>query len=166
MRLFKIVLNGLRWLVRVVALGYLVLWLWHFDTVSLIPDAGWTAGLPSCPCEQPPANLTGDGWAVDIGSLERNHPGATICYRSYPAVPTPQGDSGQQCCYDEGGKLITKGKAAGTPDRASNCVGEGADGRMSISLKGVILHYFKDVIPSRKLTTEQYNRLWTPDDCQ
>jgi len=41
------------------------------------------------------------------------HPGAAVCMRSSMQLPN---GAGQQCCYDDGGKLITSGKGAGTVD--------------------------------------------------
>ena len=35
------------------------------------------------------------------------------------SCPTVSGGPGQQCCYDDTGKLITCGTAAGTPDKVS-----------------------------------------------
>ena len=75
----------------------------------------WTELLPPCPCMQPPADVVGDGWAMDASSCAAIHPGADACFRSYPAVRTIQGRSGQQCCYDHRGSLITSGSGAGTP---------------------------------------------------
>lgn len=44
------------------------------------------------------------------------HPGAKWCIRSKKSGSSK---SGQQCCYDSNGKLITHGAGAGTPDKVS-----------------------------------------------
>lgn len=121
------------------------------------PPAGeasgrWYEMLPDCPCTAPDAEgmVAGDGWAVDKGDIATYHPGATVCYRSYPYVETPAGKSGQQCCYDQEGKLITRGSGAGTPDMASTCSGEDEQGRMRLRWAGLFGHYRKDVRPWKK----------------
>ncbi|MCP4679022.1 MAG: hypothetical protein GY854_26730 [Deltaproteobacteria bacterium] len=81
----------------------------------------WWNVIPDCPCSEvgiPP------GWFGEPAKQEY-HPGATTCYRSPPAgaedlmaagLDPKLLSPGQQCCYDESKKLITKGPAAGTPD--------------------------------------------------
>lgn len=126
----------------------------------------WTASLPSCPCRQPRADLVGDGWAMDAASYTKKHPGAAMCYRSYPTVRTGKGRAGQQCCYDASGSLITSGSGAGTPDLSSSCRGEKKNGKMKVRLSGFIGHVFKDVRPwSRRLKSwQRYHTIRPPDN--
>lgn len=132
-----------------------------------LEGSSWTTQLPSCPCELPSNTDLDDGWAIDAGNIEYYHPGSTVCIRSYPAIETDQGWSGQQCCYDENGKLITAGAGEGTPDRSSTCTGEDDQGRMKVSYWGAYLHYFKDVRTFEELGWEEYNKIWKPSrpDC-
>lgn len=128
-------------------------------------EAGWTAAVPRCPCQQPPAGRVGDGWAVDRPSSLGRHAGASICFRSYPPVRTTEGLSGQQCCYDANGDLVVSGSGAGTPDRSSSCGGERQDGTMKIRLSGFVAHVVKDVRPwSRGMTWRRIHRAWPPDN--
>lgn len=131
------------------------------------PDGGvtWTGEVPRCPCRQPPVDRVGDGWAVDRPSSLTRHPGASVCFRSYPPVRTAEGLSGQQCCYDTLGTLIIAGPGAGTPDRASSCGGELRDGVMKVRLAGFLAHVVKDVRPwSRNMTWRRIHRAWPPDN--
>lgn len=136
--------------------------------VSSAPQAAipWTDLLPSCPCTRPHAEVVGDGWAQDAASCTKKHPGAGVCFRSYPTVKTGQGRSGQQCCYDDEGLLITSGSGAGTPDRMSSCRGEKKNGKMKVRLLGLLGHVAKDVRPwSPRLKSWQvYHENWPPDN--
>lgn len=125
----------------------------------------WHENLPNCPCENPDKNgvKTNDGWAKDRGDITKYHPGATECFRSYPSMHTSEGQSGQQCCYDSAGNLITDGAAAGTPDMVSTCDGEDNLGVMALKLSGVWGHYNKDVKPWEKYGWERYNSIWKPN---
>jgi len=74
-----------------------------------LKDTSWLDRLPNCPCTL--AGVSGNGW----GPVERappTHPRADKCVRSKQGCGQP----GQQCCYDEWGRLTTRGPAAGTPD--------------------------------------------------
>ncbi len=124
--------------------------------------SGWTVDLPPCPCVQPDPRAVGDGWAVDR-TFRSEHPGAAVCFRSYPAVRTSEGWSGQQCCYSISGRLITVGPGAGTPDRSSSCSGESATGRMRVSPQGLISHLLRDVRFWRRMPWQVYQSYWTPD---
>jgi len=79
----------------------------------------WLDALPDCPCFL--LGAQGGGWTEPV-SEPWFHDGAANCVRSTP--PMPDG-SGQQCCYDDndqygyGGKLITGGSGAGSPDKTS-----------------------------------------------
>ncbi|CAL8316304.1 unnamed protein product [Merluccius merluccius] len=89
--------------------------------------------LPSCPCSYPSAaaytvvSIHDEGrgrpfrWRDASGPKERldvYKPSARSCIRS-----TLSGDSStlaaQHCCYDERGRLLTRGKGAGTPNLIS-----------------------------------------------
>jgi hypothetical protein len=131
----------------------------------------WYEALPACPCENPDRSgvKLNDGWAKDKGDIAVYHPDANECFRSYPHTPTREGDSGQQCCYDHEGKLITCGAAAGTPDKESTCSGEDKEGVMTVRYGGVLGHLQKDVNPWKKMGGQnggwkEYNLLWLPDN--
>ncbi|MCC6410694.1 MAG: hypothetical protein IT270_03490 [Saprospiraceae bacterium] len=133
--------------------------------------SAWYEKLPPCPCENPDKNgvLINDGWAADKGEINKYHKGAVYCFRSYPYVKTEAGKSGQPCCYDAEGKLITGGSGAGTPDKISTCSGEKPDGTMLVRESGLWGHYFKDVKPWNNAGGEKdgwkvYNKLWVPNN--
>jgi hypothetical protein len=167
MKYIKITGLVLEVLVSIILVGFLLMRIYFIDTESDLVNDKWIAQLPECPCEVPDKKLVGDGWAVDIGDIKKHHKGASICFRSYPAIKTDQGMSGQQCCYDSEGQLITTGKGAGTPDRETSCAGEGNDGRMKVAFPGVIFHYFKDVLPGPRVSDKTYLKKWRPSlgDC-
>lgn len=125
----------------------------------------WLQQLPPCPCENPDRQGVHlhDGWAKDEGDISVYHAGATECFRSYPPIKTAEGWSGQQCCYDEQGHLITAGSAAGTPDKVSTCDGESANGVMTLRLAGVWGHLSEDVNPWKKMGWQAYNLIWIPN---
>ncbi len=134
-------------------------------------DVSWLMYLPACPCINPDLNgiKTNDGWAKDRGNIQKNHSGATECFRSYPYVKTSEGKSGQQCCYDEKGNLITQGTGAGTLDKVSPCSGEKSNGNMKVKLSILIGHFINDVKPSKKLGEKSerwkiYNKIWQPNN--
>lgn len=132
----------------------------------------WYELLPACPCRNPDFSGTvlGDGWAKDRGDLATYHTGAAASFRSYPPVRTPEGRSGQQCCYDQHGNLITAGTGAGTPDRKSTCAGETRSGVMRLRIVGILAHMRADVKPWKRYMSESpggweaYNRSWVPDN--
>jgi AMOP domain len=133
----------------------------------------WYDTLPSCPCENPDKNgvQLNDGWAKDKGEIEKYHSGATECFRSYPVILTDEGASGQQCCYDSAGYLITDGSGAGTPDKESTCAGENKKGIMTMRIAGLFRHYRKDVVPwdemgGKDSGWKKYNLLWVPNQGQ
>ncbi|REA64471.1 hypothetical protein DSL64_02675 [Dyadobacter luteus] len=134
----------------------------------------WHQQLPPCPCTNPDFNkiILNDGWAKDKGDLDTYHHGATECFRSYPYTKTSAGKSGQQCCYDSNGKLISSGSGAGTPDKASTCSGEDKSGTMKIRFFALLPHYFRDVKPWKQAGEASeawkiYNKEWVPSqpDC-
>lgn len=131
----------------------------------------WYKRLPQCPCKNPDLNgvKINDGWAKDKGNLDKYHRGATASYRSYPYVKTSAGKSGQQCCYDTNGDLITEGRAAGTPDKISTCKGENSNGFMKVRTFSLLKHFSHDVKPwTRFMKNDEagwnsYNQLWLPN---
>lgn len=100
-------------------------------------DANWLTQIPDCPdricvADEEPVDCTNGDWK-SLGAADQTfHPEAKWCMRS----DTSSGP-GQQCCYDEKGKLRKSGLAAGTPDRQA-----------ASFWNGVFLnHYFHDVKP-------------------
>jgi RHS repeat-associated protein len=98
----------------------------------------WTASLPACPCNLPLGTVTQYRrflfwswgrktiqkfvcpdtaiWSKPEPAMPTFHPGAHNCIRT----KSPNaGGSGQQCCYDKQGALITHGRGAGTPDHTA-----------------------------------------------
>ena len=94
------------------------------------------AGLPNCPCEHP-TDLARDDrvWDAAKGASFRWHaaeplssqpshalrvykPGARRCMRSQ-LQPGSLSFAAQHCCYDDANRLITRGRAAGTPSLVS-----------------------------------------------
>lgn len=147
---------------------FLIVTYWSLFFVSL-KDVRWLDKLPECPCLSPDIDLKKDGWAHEKTDLSRFHKGASIAFRSYPPVKTNVGNSGQQCCYDENGYLLTTNEAAGTPDRSGVCVGEDESGAMIVDYLGVIKHFVNDVIPFFVLDIETYHKFWVPNkgrDCK
>jgi len=104
-------------------------------------DMAWLKKLPDCPCCLIKKNGTFElpkrtPWFEPTHWKEPEripfpefHPGAAVEIRTRKLDGTL---SGQQCCYDAEGRLITGGLAAGTPDRISPSVGR-------------IGHYWEDV---------------------
>lgn len=131
----------------------------------------WLNQLPACPCQNPDWSgiKLDDGWAKDKGDIATYHTGTQECFRSYPAIETKEGTSGQQCCYDGHGDLITGGRAAGTPDKESTCSGEDKVGIMTLRLSGVLGHYRRDVQTWKDMGGVdsgwvKYNSLWKPNN--
>ncbi|QDV33477.1 hypothetical protein [Tautonia plasticadhaerens] len=87
-------------------------------------------------------------------STSRFHPGAFVTYRLFDPETDPV--AGNQCAYDRGGRLISAGPAAGTPDLVS-------------PERSVIGHWLLDVRPFRRLGWMEYHRRgWAPvsrSDC-
>lgn len=143
-------------------------------STAQIPQKGsWAEKLPSCPCQSPDLDTVqlDDGWARDLGDINKYHAGASVCFRSYPLVNTSEGKSGQQCCYDAEGNLIKSGSGAGTPDRAGTCVGEDDAGAMETSYGQLARHFLKDVLPwihqgGKDNAWKTYNKKWPPNQGQ
>lgn len=84
-------------------------------------DMGWLSALPDCPCQikcdgkwTNPDKTAWDDPHVPY-NRDKYHPGAAMEIRSKKSYGKE--GSGQQCCYDDDGALITAGLGAGTPDR-------------------------------------------------
>jgi hypothetical protein len=90
-----------------------------------------------CPCPLTKADADSDlSWIEDPLWVPRwFHPGAASSYKRI----LPDSRKGNQCTYDNAGKLITHGPAAGTPDRVGGN-SPGRPGRLSD-------HFNKDVGP-------------------
>lgn len=101
-------------------------------------------GLGTLPDEHPQAVITRDS---DLAT-SRYHPGSFVTYRIYD----PETDlvAGNQCAFDAGGRLITHGPAAGTPDFVS-------------PERSILGHWVVDVLPFRRLGWMEYHRRgWGP----
>lgn len=140
-----------------------------FDNVKEKEEL-WYNKLPDCPCSNPDKiqTVTNDGWAIDLSNIEKYHPGAKICYRSYPMIKTSVGYSSQQCCYYKNDRLITWGPGAGTPDKVSTLLGEDDNGKMKIRYIGLWGHWVKDVYPWLNLKKQKdgwkfYNTQFPPN---
>ena len=102
-------------------------------------DSKWLEKLPACPnaiCideKGKPIDCDNGQWE-SIGEANQNyHKNAKWCMRSKSKFL----ESGQQCCYDEEGKLITSGLGAGTPDRYAP----------ALINAFFLLHFLHDVVP-------------------
>lgn len=104
----------------------------------------WMDDLPNCPCtiKVPPAANNSGTFEEPKPASQWYHPGASWCMRQVHFPMTPWGrkevfPAGQQCCYNEKGKLITDGAAAGTPDFYAPLAGP----------LQALMHYLEDVGP-------------------
>ena len=92
---------------------------WFMQWYNENEDLSWIKDLPPCPCcltvkggkFSPPED---PNFKKTLSEKPKEHPGAAVCIRSIDV-----NGAGEQCCYDQKGKLITGGLGAGTPDRAS-----------------------------------------------
>ncbi|MCH7719366.1 MAG: hypothetical protein IH988_00045 [Planctomycetes bacterium] len=86
--------------------------------VKLAQGDHWIEDLPCCPTQLP--SFPNDDWE-DPYDPGHYHEDADVCIRQNMDEKNcgPYEKSGQQCCYDEHGVLITSGPGAGTPDRSS-----------------------------------------------
>ncbi len=113
----------------------------------------WLNVLPDCPCTYDEAMLHPDVWK-DSTSLVSSwfHPGAAHDVRTKHGYQTIPGSShGQQCTYDDDGKLITSGPGAGTPDAWS-------------PETNFWDHQDTDVKTYNTLGSNVYVRYWTPNN--
>lgn len=112
---------------------------------------GWRSRLPNCPCT-PPTDESAK-WVSDGNpNLNQYHPGAVYAYRS-TAAATQGSRHGQQCTYDEDGRLITSGAGAGTPDVYSPS-----------SFFNIPYHIVYDVKTWDELGWSTYNQYWVPNN--
>ena len=121
------------------------------------PD--WPNILPDCPCDEGEIKESEDFERSNMG-IRTYHPGAENCYRSSepltyisPDNPEKIASPGQQCCYDESGKLITNGPGAGTPDLYSPS-----------DWRNIGTHQEYDVQPYGGMSLEEYHKTWTPNN--
>lgn len=117
------------------------------------PPDGWFLTVPVCPCDVETLKaMKAKGVEVSQDppvALDLHWP-ATECYRIWYATDV----AGNQCCFDENGKLITHGSGAGTPDRYNP--------------RFLLHHFMFDVLPFSKMGWEEYHRRgWAPisEDC-
>jgi len=83
-----------------------------------LKDIGWLAKLPDCPRKirkigRKWVSPDPKKWTKPKKASQTYHKGAEVCMRS----KGNKGGAGQQCCYNDKGTLMTRGLAAGTPDR-------------------------------------------------
>lgn len=131
---------------------------WYYDIFC--PEA-WYADLPACPCdyfdpliqeEQETNNPQGQWQNCGEISLAWGdfHHGAHFETRW---IPVGWDEPGQQCTYDEYGRLITSGIGAGSPDMDSPDACEGLSGYDSD-------HIEKDVDTWKTIPCIQYLQAW------
>ena len=80
------------------------------------------------------------------------HPGAVIDFRW--VGPTPSDTAGQQCTYDNAGRLITRGPGAGTPDIHSPRVD---------TPESIVEHKENDIKPLNTMALGAYLERWQPN---
>ena len=128
-------------------------------------DDGFSAALPNCPCcidvsgSSPalePKDASDAGWGR-VNEANPEHPGATWEVRWVD--PTGTLTQGQQCTYDNKGRLITKPPAAGTPDKVSY-----DDDKHSLWDLHYWGHALKDWIPYKILPKNTYFKHWPPNN--
>ena len=143
---------------------------------------GWQDKLFACPCTEDEIIqqriINAKSYPLTpSNAAERQlemsyHPGAKGFYRSAaPDEYRPEGRNdlyplrpGQQCTYDENGRLITHGPAAGTPDAYGS---NATDSYFFTSIgKGKIsgLHRTWDVDTYKKLGWREYHKIWKPNN--
>ncbi len=83
----------------------------------LVGNPDWYALIPKCPCTlQDIEALRPPRYKVEQDRKSISdvyHPGSAKCFR----IKFSGQSSGNQCCFDADGNLITNGAGAGTPDR-------------------------------------------------
>ena len=133
--------------------------------VESLYDDGFFAALPNCPCcidvsgSSPtlePKDASDAGWGR-VNEANPEHPGATWEVRWVD--PTGTLTQGQQCTYDNKGRLITKPPAAGTPDKVSY-----DDDKHSLWDLHYWGHALKDWIPYKILPKNTYFKHWPPNN--
>jgi hypothetical protein len=147
---------------------------------------GWQDKLFACPCTEDEIiqqrKINAKSYPLTpSNAAERQlemsyHPGAKGFYRSVaPEEYRPEGRKdlyplrpGQQCTYDENGRLITHGPAAGTPDAYGS---NATDSYFFTSIGKFIgkgdfsgLHTTWDVDTYKKLGWREYHKIWKPNN--
>ena len=143
---------------------------------------GWQDKLFACPCTEDEIiqqrKINAKSYPLTpSNAAERQlemsyHPGAKGFYRSAASEEyRPEGRKdlyplrpGQQCTYDENGRLITHGPAAGTPDAYGS---NATDSYFFTSIgKGKVsgLHTTWDVDTYKKLGWREYHKIWKPNN--
>jgi hypothetical protein len=147
---------------------------------------GWQDKLFACPCTEDEIiqqrKINAKSYPLTpSNAAERQlemsyHPGAKGFYRSAASEEyRPEGRkdlyplrSGQQCTYDENGRLITHGPAAGTPDAYGS---NATDSYFFTSIGKFIgkgdfsgLHITWDVDTYKKLGWREYHKIWKPNN--
>lgn len=112
----------------------------------------WQAALPDCPCTAKAASADRKNWVGGMTGCPRfYHPGAASGFRSRKRFASAPGTShGQQCCYDGGGRLLTDGPGAGTPDLWS-------------PRTDFVKHFVYDVQPWWNMGWQEYGKHWVPN---
>ncbi len=113
----------------------------------------WLDVLPDCPCTYDEAMANPDVWKDSTSPFSSMfHPGAAHDVRTKHGYRTiPDSSHGQQCTYDDDGKLITSGPGAGTPDAWS-------------PETNFWNHQDTDVKTYNALGSNVYVRYWTPNN--
>ena len=131
------------------------------------PYLEWYDLLPNCPCcidisgpypRLNPEDANDKGWG-NIKKANSQHPGATWEVRWVD--PSGRLFQGQQCTYDQNGRLLTKPPAAGTPDMCSFDSDKEWDSHP-------ILHGIFDLLPYLLIykicSNEYYFKHWPPNN--
>lgn len=107
-----------------------------------------------CPCDLDELGTLPDAHPNVVISRDsdrataRYHPGSFVTYRIFDPATDPV--AGNQCAFDDEGKLISTGPAAGTPDFVS-------------PERSILGHWVVDVLPFRRLGWMEYHRRgWGP----
>jgi hypothetical protein len=113
----------------------------------------WLDVLPDCPCTYDEAMANPGVWKDSTSPFSSwFHPGAAHDVRTKHGYQTiPDSSHGQQCTYDNDGKLITSGPGAGTPDVWS-------------PETNFWNHQATDVDTYNALGSNVYVRYWTPNN--
>jgi RHS repeat-associated protein len=112
--------------------------LWVNGEKAYMTHSNWTKSLPSCPCRVDEIKCPDPTWSQPTTWLWGFHKGARSCARSKGSSMT--GNSGDQCCYDNNGNLITAGSGAGSSDRMNTDVNNfGSEGHQACDVSPAVL---------------------------
>jgi len=149
-------------------------------------DLSWLKDLPDCPCKidkytymtfgfqrrtgysvrswDDYCPLEEEGvWSSPSDLLFGYHEGASVCIRSNKLGKN--GKSGQQCCYDKDGDLITHGVGAGTPDKTSTSVNNfGPGGHQEQDVRPFDVAMLLDGSDYPGINTEEYLKRRPPNN--